>query len=164
MQRPIDSLHPFRSPKKNASGEYFWSSDDARDWTTLGYNYVGKYIAQGSSGKKDIVPFHISLKETNSTELMTFFNTFYGWADVAAPRYPDILREFYPIDVSSIEALTAKEALEPNRPPIFRPYSSEIPHEKPPPLQVPVDYSHIPPHLREGGKLRQWDLHISAEK
>src|ERR1700761_2171180 len=102
VQTPSDDLKPFRSPPK--SERPFWRSNDVRDWAVLGYTYHGKHVIRNpSSGKNELVPFDISLENTDSANLNSFFNQFYSWMDIPSAGYPDFLKQFYPIPLGQVE-------------------------------------------------------------
>jgi hypothetical protein len=81
--------------------------------------------------------------------------------DNAAPGNPSLIRQFYPIDLSDVEALTGKPG--PERPPLIRAHPSRIPSNQTPDAVRP-DYTHLKGLLTHDGKLRQWNIHIQAEK
>jgi hypothetical protein len=153
---------PFRKPPNNESdGDGFWSSDDVRDWRTFGYTYQGKYVTRDSSGKYELSTFDITPGKTETKEINSFINQFYSWMDLPTNRYPSLIAQFYPIDVSQVEALTGNHG--PERPHILPRHSDRFPKESPPDAEK-IDYEFISEGLVKNGKLRQWDLHILAEK
>ena len=159
VQKSSDSLVPFRKSKKNTSHEIFWTSNEIRNWKTLGYTYQGKRIVSRASGLNDLVSFDIDLDATDLISLNTFYGQFYSWMDNAAP-VPALVRQFYPFDISSVEALTGKPA--PERPALPRAHPSRTP-TTPSPDTVKPDYSHLE-GLIEDGKLRQWNANIRVQK
>lgn len=160
-QKPSDYLVPFRHPKSNPGHEVFWTSDDVRDWKKLGYTYLGKRVISGASGQNELISFPIDLENTSSANLNAYSGQFYGWMDNAAPGSPSLIKQFYPIDLSNVEALTGKPG--PERPPLIRAHPSRIPSNQiPDPLKP--DYAHLKGLLTHDGKLRQWNIHLQAEK
>lgn len=160
VQTPKDDLKPFRRGRRDPGNEIFWTSEDVRKWSVLGYTYLGKKV-RGSSGQNELVSFPIDFSETSQEDLNTYFNQFYGWMDIAAPGYPALIGQFYPINLSEVEALTGRSG--PDRPSALPSHPSGIPGDEPPNPNE-VDYSHMPEHIRQNNQLRQWDIHIVAEK
>jgi hypothetical protein len=109
MQHPSDPLIPFRKSKATPGDETFWSSTDIRNWKPLGYNYLGRRIVSGASGRNELTTFPIDLDVTDSGDLNAFFGQFYSWMATGAPL-PALLKQFYPLDLSKVEALTGKAA------------------------------------------------------
>jgi hypothetical protein len=164
IERPSDHLLPFRKSKRNGGHETFWTSDDVRNWQNLGYTYLGKRINRGVSGQNELVSFPIGLDKTDPKDLKAFCTQFYGWMDnkgmdEMAP-IPDLIYQFYPIDITQVEALTGKPASE--RPPLPRPHPSRTPNN-PTPNPIYPDYSHLK-GLIHNGCLRQWNAYITVEK
>jgi hypothetical protein len=163
IQRPSDFLLPFRKSKRAGGDEEFWTSDGVKNWEDLGYTYLGKRINRGTSGENEQVSFEIKLWETDPKDLNAYCSQFYGWMDsseVGVERpVPDLLYQFYPIDISQVEALTGKHT---DRPPMPRPHPSRTPNNpKPNPLYP--DYTHLHGLLVDGC-LRQWNAYITVEK
>jgi hypothetical protein len=162
VQKPSDGLVPFRKPPSGESeGDGFWSSNEVRDWTTFGYTYHGKYVTRDSSGKYQLSTFDINPAKTEAKEINSFINQFYSWMDLPTNTYPSLIAQFYPIDVSQVEALTGNDG--PGRPHILPHHSGRFPKESPPDAEN-IDYDFISEGLIKNGRLRQWDLHILAEK
>jgi hypothetical protein len=163
IERPSDPLLPFRKSKRAGAQDTYWTSDDVRDWQVLGYTYLGKRINRGDSGQNELVSFPIEIGRTNPKDLKAFCSQFYGWMDNSAVEVerpvPDLLYQFYPIDISQVEALTGKHS---DRPPISRTHPSRTPNN-PTPNPLYPDYSHL--HgLLNNGCLRQWNAYITVEK
>lgn len=176
LQTPADALLPFRNAMRNPDHESFYTSNEIRKWTDLGYTYLAKRVVRGRSGQNELVAFPLTLDDTNSTDCTTFINQFYGWLDVPETSYPDLIRQFYPIDLAQIEALSGKEsdstpmldvgalpATIPSTIPLALPSHHARITDRPTPDTEKVDYGSMHDIIHEG-KLRQWDLHIIAEK
>jgi hypothetical protein len=160
VQTPDDALIPFRRLPKSGDQETFWSSEQIRDTTHLGYQYEGKYIKKGESGN-EIATFPIQLRGTKLEDLNSFVNQFYSWTDFPMAGYPSILSPYFPIDISQVEALTGKEG--PDRPTGLPSNNDRIPEN----LQLDpnqIDYGDISEELIENGDIKQWSLRILAEK
>ncbi len=176
LQTPSDHLLPFRKSMRNPDHESFYTSDEIRKWTDLGYTYLAKRVVRGRSGQNELVAFPLTLDDTNSVDCTTYINQFYGWLDVPESSYPDLIRQFYPINLSQIEALSGKEsdstplvdvsaipATIPSMIPLTLPSHHERITDRPTPDPEKVDYGSMTDMIHKG-KLRQWDLHIIAEK
>ncbi len=159
IQTPSDDLIPFRKEKSNPGHDKFWTSEDVRDWNKFGYNYLGKRIIRGASGQNELSTFPIDLDVTDRRDLNIYFGQFYAWTANSAPT-PSLLTQFYPIDVSNIEALTGKLADE--RPTYPRAHPSRTPNDPIPDATKP-DYSYLDGHIKYG-KLRQWNANVRVQK
>jgi hypothetical protein len=164
LQKPSDSLVPFRYSAKDPAHEDCWTSDDVQDWTALGYTYHGKYVARGSSGQNELVTFPIEFGKTDPKQLNSFVNQFYGWTDTPADGFPDLLHQFYPINLSQVEALTGERASRsPLHAPVLPSHPERIPSDGPADPEK-ADYGFMSDLLTSNGEFRQWDVHIVAEK
>jgi len=138
-----------------------WTSEGVRDWTKLGYTYLGKYV-QGAPGQNALIPFHITLDKTEAKELNTYVNQFYGWTDIPGQPFPDLVHQFYPINLSQVEALSGN-----NGPGRHAQYPLPPSHpERVPKIPDPIkpDYEHMSDYFEEKWSFRQWDIQIIAEK
>jgi hypothetical protein len=81
--------------------------------------------------------------------------------DLPTNSYPSLIAQFYPIDISRVEALSGKDG--PGRPDKLPSHPERIPKEEVPKTDE-IDYDFISDDLIKDGKLTQWDLHIKAEK
>jgi len=183
--KPSDPLVPFRYSERNPGHENFYTSDKIRDWTSLGYTYLVKRIVRNkSTGRNEIATSLLAYGNSNSAEYTTYFNQFYGWLDIPESTYPDLIRQFYPIDLSNVEALTGKYVSQStivisNPTTTITPASPssldagvtvKLPSypgrlgDGPPPSINLVDYGYSSRLLGYSNTLRQWDLHIVAEK
>ena len=163
VQKPTDALIPFRKAPRDLNNETCWSSDDIRDWKSFGYTYLGKTVKRNqTTGQNELHNFPVDLENVQEADLNTYFNQFYGWLDAPTEtKYPDLIRQFYPIDLSQVEALTGKPG--PDRPTGIPSNPGRL-GDQPPPDPSKPDYSSIPASCIEHGKLRQWDIQIKAEK
>ena len=163
VERPSDPLYPFRKSKRNSDNDTFWTSNDVRNWQNFGYTYLGKRIKPGASGHNEMISFPIDLYKTDPKDLKVFCTQFYGWMDNKgmddmAP-IPDLIYQFYPTDISNVEALTGKPSSER---PLPKPYISRTPNNPTPNPTYP-DYSHLK-GLILNGCMRQWNAYITVEK
>lgn len=162
--KPSDGLPPFQDPVSIGSKEPFWTSDGIRNWTKLGYTYHGKYITRNKQGQNELVTFPILPEGTKSSEINSYINQFYAWSDLPVRSYPAILSQFYPVDLAPVEALTGKDMHKRTHPHIGLPsHLDRLPKDLPDPRSIDIG------DIFEGilfahNKIRQWDLHILAEK
>jgi hypothetical protein len=162
---PSTPLTPFRKSPRNPGHDTFWTSNDCRDWKVFGYTYLGKRILPGPSGQNEIKTFPIDLEHSNKEELITYCGQFYAWMDHSGMEThqptPALIKQFYPIDLSTVEALTGTPSSE--RPSLYRAHPSRTPYSpRPDPLKP--DYSHLHGLITKDCRLRQWDVLIHAEK
>jgi hypothetical protein len=161
--KPSDGLQPFQSPQGIGTKEPFWSSDGIRDWTTLGYTYHGKYVKRNGKGENDLGSFPFLPEGVKSEDMNSFINQFYSWSDLPLRSYPAILSQFYPVDLSRVEALTGEYMHKPTV--VGLPsHMDRLPQDRIPDPRSIESGDILEGILFDHNKVRQWDLHIQAEK
>jgi hypothetical protein len=169
---PSHSLLPFRKAPKNPGHDVFWSSDDCRDWAeAFGYTYLRQRIIRHPEGHNELQSFPIDLKKTDPADLTLYYNQFYSWMDnsgreIHQPTNP-LVKQFYPLDLSSVEALWGEKTSHLERPTVQRGHPSTLTPNYPTPHPVNPDYRHVEDlcdRTDNDLKLRQWNVLITCQK
>lgn len=118
-------------------------------------------MIRGSSGQNELATFDILPENADTKKINSFVNQFYSWMDLPTSSYPPLIAQFYPVDISQVEALSGSDG--PGRPGELPSHPERIAKGELPNTDE-IEYDFISDDLIKDGKLRQWDLHIRAEK